>query len=768
MSELAEIIDRKFFLNYSNEKLFSVNARLIKLETKEGLSHCQSFILDFESPDVVDLDDLLGEQIAIYVGYSDGQPAFFNALADDMDNNLPCFNTRLYSAWVTAGYDLKPNGNKYVYQLEMSSWLWFLSQNRNCRIFQDKNVIEIVEEVFSHYSGIAEFSVELDDSYARREYCAQFEESDLNFINRLLEEEGIWYYFRYEYSQDEGKDKDVMVITDRQQFEKMPDGYDRIPFLENTTDGLQEGIQAIHRSRKVRPNEVVLRDYDYLHPGNNLQVDQEAPESGLPRVRLEWYDYATGYSDTSQGEKLARLRLQMMQSERQLLQGESNVLGLRPGYAFTLTRHPDVTRNRGFKLIEAHYTYDQGGDDSASGLAARSEVSCKIIALNDDVPNRPRMLTPRPAVSGLQSATVVGPPGSEVYTDNHARIRVHFHWDRYKTTEEDSSCWVRVAQAWAGKGWGMIAMPRVGQEVLITYVDGDLSRPLVTGIVYNGENPPPYDLPKQIGHTGIKSRSLQHGLPQNQNEITLVDDRGEEKVIIHAERDMRNTVENNLDIWVDNNRFDRVTNDYYCLFNNHYYYTNLRFKVTGLGVHLTNIQKDITGIHSSIKMVDAEFIAMKTSVLGMDTTFTAVGTHVNGMKTNFNVIDTTFSGMDNNITGLKIDLTVTENSLTGFKSGFTGVNNDFIGMDNSAILNKNSMVGVKNSIVGINTELYGINTVRMGNFLNINAAEVSIVGVRNENYGMYVGNMLTKIVNNGSVINNTDYESRNVGILLIN
>ncbi|WP_244136623.1 type VI secretion system tip protein TssI/VgrG, partial [Burkholderia sp. BCC0405] len=208
---------------------------------------------------------------------------------------------------------------------------------------------------------------------------------------------------------------------------------------------------------------------------------------------------------------------------------------------FTLMGYPAAARNRRYYVIGSELSFVQDGPDSTS---QGRNVSVKFRALADDQPYRPLLVTKRPEVSGIQSATVVGPQVSEVYTDSLGRIKVHFHWDRYKTVEADASCWIRVSQAWAGKGWGVLAMPRVGQEVLVTYVDGDLDRPVVTGIVYNGENPTPYDLPKDARYTGLVSRSIkQAGQAQNGSQLTFDDQYGAERLMLHAERDMQQTVE---------------------------------------------------------------------------------------------------------------------------------------------------------------------------------------------------------------------------------
>lgn len=758
-----------FFLEIDHPQLTGeLGAEPVSLCTEEGLSDVQTFTLEFrvDKQRYVDLNRLLGEGIHVRVGYRNGilssavTAARESTLAVlDIDQNY----RRHYYGWVTAGYDIGQHGETFVYRLEMSSWLWFLGQNRNSRIFQTKRVPDVISEVFSRYSQIASYELDLAEEYPEREYCVQFAETDLNFVNRLLEEEGIWYYFRHE------ADKHTMVITDRQDFTDMPGGYHDLPWQPNgsSNKASSEGIQEIHRSRKVRPNEVVLRDYDYLRPGNNLQVDQESSADGLPNVQLEWYQYAAGYQNVEQGERLARLRLQMMQSERQILTGRASAIGMVSGNAFTLNGHEVSELNRRFKVLSVACTFIVASSGSG-GEVIDTQAWCTFRALNDEVPYRPLLRTPRPDVSGLQSATVVGPPGAEVYTDKHARIKVHFHWDRYKNREEDSSCWVRVAQAWAGKGWGVIAMPRVGQEVLITYVDGDLDKPLVTGIVYNGENPPPYDLPGQIGHTGIKSRSLSQGNRNNFSEITLIDDRGAEKVLIHAERDQINSVEHDLEIRVENDRYDYVGNLYRQELNNHCYSANFRYSMTGTAVQLTGQKIDITGLHSGTTGVDLQVTGVGTTITGVNTTMDGVATHLTALETNITGLKTSMASTENEILGVKNKIGGTENVLQANRNSFIASNNEFIGTDNAAVVSRSQMVGVNNKIVGVNTELCGINTVRSGNLLNMNGAEVSVVGVRNEDYGVYSSNIGVRTVNVGTTINNTGTEIRTVHLLMIN
>ncbi|WP_254601699.1 type VI secretion system Vgr family protein, partial [Burkholderia lata] len=429
---------------------------------------------------------------------------------------------RTFSTYVFGGYDTGQLSGQYTYTLELGSWLSFLEENQNSRIFQNLTVPEIVVQVFQGH-GRTDYRLELEGAYDVREYCVQFQETDLSFVKRLLEDEGIYFWVEHE------TDRHVVVVSDTQRFADQPSPYGQLQYLPDGEEARaipgREGVQRLQQIRRVRPNNVALRDFNYLTPSNRLDSDaQMQPEPALSGVQLEYYDYAAGYQDEQTGERLARLRLEAFQAAAHVLVGEANARGLTTGQAFTLMGYPAAARNRRYYVIGSELSFVQDGPDSTS---QGRNVSVKFRALADDQPYRPLLVTKRPEVSGIQSATVVGPQVSEVYTDSLGRIKVHFHWDRYKTVEADASCWIRVSQAWAGKGWGVLAMPRVGQEVLVTYVDGDLDRPVVTGIVYNGENPTPYDLPKDARYTGLVSRSIkQAGQAQNGSQLTFDDQYG--------------------------------------------------------------------------------------------------------------------------------------------------------------------------------------------------------------------------------------------------
>ncbi|WP_211470859.1 type VI secretion system Vgr family protein [Collimonas humicola] len=675
--------------------LLNADCTALSWKVAESLSREPKYELQLVSPDSnLDLDGLLGDTVAVAIELSDG-------------------TSRDFHAFVFGAYDTGQMGDKYTYTLELGSWLSFLEENQNYRIFQNLSVPEIVEQVFAGHQR-SDYRFDLEQSYQAREYCVQFRETDLQFVKRLLEDEGIYFWVEQE------ADRHVIVLSDTQKFLDLPEPYAQMRFLPDggALNG-REGIQRLQRTRRIRPNNIALRDFDYLVPTNALDSDAQIDQQTLAGVTLMYYDYGAGYSDFDRGERLAQLRLDALQAESHMLQGESNARGLAVGQAFTLAGHPDPQRNRRFYLTAIELSFVQDGPDSTS--LQGPNVLCTFRALLDDQPFRPLCLTLKPAVPGIHSATVVGPPDSEVHTDKLGRIRVHFHWDRYKTTEEDASCWMRVSQAWAGKGWGVLAMPRVGQEVLITYVDGDLDRPLVTGIVYNGDNPTPYDLPKDIRYSGIVSRSLKQGKYQNASQLTFDDQAGAERVMIHAERDLQKTVERNSSesVGQDKNVQIGLTETYTA--QNGVKYTAVSVSYTGLACSHTGISFSCTGVSTDFKGVTTSFAGVSTSFTGVSTSFAGVSNSFTGISTGFKGIDTSFTGISTSIVG-------SSTSITGEKQSLTGVSTSLTGVDVSATGAKGSVTGVSLSVTGFSTSVTGTDIGVTGFSNKTTGVSVSEVG----------------------------------------
>ncbi|WP_122884498.1 type VI secretion system Vgr family protein, partial [Burkholderia pseudomallei] len=471
-------------------------------------------------------------------------------------------------------------------------------------------------------------------------------------------------------------------------------------------------VQRLQRTRRIKSNNVALRDFDYHAPSKQLDSDAQVEQQSLGGIPLEYYDYAAGYRDPEQGERLARLRLEAIQADAHALGGEANARALAVGRAFTLVGHPALSRNRRYYVTNSELTFIQDGPDSTS---QGRNVAVKFRALADDQPFRPLLVTKRPRVPGIQSATVVGPEMSEVHTDKLGRIRVHFHWDRYKTTEADASCWIRVTQAWAGKGWGVLAMPRVGQEVIVVYVDGDLDRPLATGIVYNGENPTPYDLPKDIRYTGLVTRSIKRagGIP-NASQLTFDDQHGAERVMIHAERDLQQTVERNSSTSIAQ---------------------DLNLSVKGTSTSVVGVDTSFTGVSTGFKGVDTSFTGVATSMVGVSTSITGSSNSVTGVSNSMTGISSSWkdvsmstTGQSESITGVSLSYTGTSNSMTGTSTSVTGTSTSITGTSMSNTGSSTSITGTSMSTTGSSVSTTGSSMSATGSSVGTTGSSVSTTG----------------------------------------
>ena len=674
---------------------------------QERLSEEPHYRLELQSPNSeLDLEALLGDAVGVDL---------------DLDKGA----TRVFHAHVFAARDTGQTQDQYTYELELGSWLSFLAENQNSRIFQNVTVPQIVEQVFAGHRR-ADFRFALQGTYEPREYCVQFRETDLNFVKRLLEDEGIYFWVEHE------KDRHVVVLSDTQHFEDLPAPYASMEFLpdgeENRAIADREGVQRLQRTRRVRPNNVALRDFDYHVPANRLDSDAQVAQETLAGVTLEHYQFAAGYSDAERGGRLARLRLEAFQAESHVLQGQSNARGLATGRAFSLIGHPDAQRNRRYVVTASDLSFVQDGPDSSS---SGRNVAVKFFALNDNQPFHPLQVSQKPVLPGIQSATVVGPPDSEVHTDKLGRIRVHFHWDRYKTTEEDASCWIRVSQAWAGKGWGVIAMPRVGQEVLVTYVDGDLDRPLVTGIVYNGDNPTPYDLPKDIRYTGLVSRSLKHGGIEHASQLTFDDQRGAERVMIHAQQDLQHTVERNASMAVGQDMNTQVADTITTTTANDILYRNNAVTYSGTEVEYTGSSARYRDTVLTADGTNTSSTDVKTAVIGTSTLTQNTLTTTTGTSTATTGTSVTYKGYSESVTGVSV-------STTGVSIANLGVDIAFKGVVFSATGIATSMTGVSTSLTGVSNSLTGVSISITGVSISHTAKTIALKDLTMKKVGMKV------------------------------
>ncbi|ENQ9595875.1 MULTISPECIES: type VI secretion system Vgr family protein [Enterobacter cloacae complex] len=425
-------------------------------------------------------------------------------------------------------------GTRYaVYQLTVEPDLWPMKRDRNLRIFQGQTVPQIVKTL------LGEHQVNLEDkltgSYRVWDYCVQYQESSLDFISRLMELEGIAYHFSHE------ADKHTLVLTDAATQHQPFSGYEVIPYHQTPSGGStdEEGISQWALEDSVTPGIYSLDDYDFRKPNAWLFQAQQNPASPKPGS-INVYDWPGRFVETGHAEFYARIRQERWQVEHQQIQATATAAGIAPGHIFTLTNAPFFSDNGEYLVTAAGYHFEENRYASGEGETIHRTDFTVIPA---SVSYRPAQSTAWPRTYGPQTAKVVGPQGESIWTDKYGRVKVKFHWDRLAKGDDTSSCWVRVSSAWAGQGYGGVQIPRVGDEVVVDFINGDPDRPIITGRVYNEASMPPWALPAAATQMGFMSRT-KDGSVDNANALRFEDKAGAEQVWIQAERNMDTSVKN--------------------------------------------------------------------------------------------------------------------------------------------------------------------------------------------------------------------------------
>jgi type VI secretion system secreted protein VgrG len=444
-------------------------------------------------------------------------------------------------------------GRHFGYLAEVRPWLWFLTRRSDCRIFQEMTVPDIVKKVFGHYGGIAAHEFRLTGSYRTRDYTVQYRETDFNFVARLMEDEGIYWYFEHA----EGEHK--LIVADSPSALSPAPHAEKLPYYGNAGQASPDVdiVTDWNFAREVRPGRTGLRSYNFETPSNTLGVDS-AESRAHDLADYELFDYQGDYFNGGDGAQIAAVRLDEAQSQHERLSGTTNAYGLANGRLFRLERHPREDQNAEYFVVQ---TQINASINSLESGTQTGDYSCRFSAIPASQNYRPPRRTPKPFVQGPQSAAVTGPAGEEIYTDKYGRVKVQFHWDRYGKKNETSSCWMRVSHPWAGKSFGAIHIPRIGQEVIVDFLEGDPDQPLITGRVYNAEQMPPWDLPGNMTQSGILTRSSKGGAYSNANALRFEDKKGEEQLWLHAEKDQLTEVENDEDKWVGRDRRKTIDRD---------------------------------------------------------------------------------------------------------------------------------------------------------------------------------------------------------------
>lgn len=480
-----------------------------------------------ESADI-NLDQLVGTSATVTVEDADGVPRYFNGLV---------------SRFVHTGW----SGRYASYRMSLVPNLWLLSRTSDCRIFQNKTIPQIVKEVLDLYGVSGEtISMKLQATYVPWDYCVQYRETALNFVSRLLEQEGI--YFFHEHTATSHK----LVLVDNLTAHKPCKGSETIYYEGRNKDGVKKGVVTDWViQRELQPGSYEVKDFDFIKPKLKLEGVEAAPGK-YKKNDYAMYDYPGEFDDNGEGKRYAKVRIQELSCMESVARGQTNAIGLVVGGKFKLSDYARKDQNADHLVTGISV---QAANDSFEGEAGSGEgdhFSCSFSAIPATKQFRTPRLTPKPIVQGPQTAMVTGPSGEEIHTDKYGRIKVLFHWDRYGKADDTSSCWVRVSQAaWAGKKWGSIYIPRVGQEVVVEFLEGDPDCPLVTGRVYNNDSMPPYDLPAEKTKSSLKSNSSKGG--SGFNEIRFEDKKGQEQIFVHAEkqRDLR-VKKDNLE-WIGEN-----------------------------------------------------------------------------------------------------------------------------------------------------------------------------------------------------------------------
>ena len=508
--------------------------RVVRFSGSEAVSELFSYSIQIAAEDdQLEFSDIVGKPACLtLLGVDDSEPRYMSGI-------------------ISAIRQVEQGRRFTLYDIELVPHVWRLKLTTDSRIFQDLSTPDIIKAVLSD-AGISgdQFSINVQANYEVREYCVQYQESDWNFISRLMEADGLFYFFRHTENQLE------MVIADHSAIHEeiaAPatlfhyDGAGLVPDFNH--------VEHFYFKEQVRSGAVTMRDFDFKKPALSLETASAAEKE----TELEVYEYPGYYVRPSDGERIVKVRLEEFQALREIGEGAADCQRLIPGFVFTLGDHPRDSFNQEYLVTRVSHsgTQPQVLEEGANGEASRYQAKFQCIPSRN--PFRPQRRATQTRVKGLQTAIVVGPSGEEIYTDEHGRVKVQFHWDRLGESNEKSSCWIRVAQLWAGASWGAIYIPRIGQEVVIDFIEGDPDRPMIVGRVYHGTNTPPYSLPDEKTKSTIKSNSSIGG--DGFNEFRFEDLKGDEEIYLQAEKDWNTLVKNNRSLSIGNDETIDVGHD---------------------------------------------------------------------------------------------------------------------------------------------------------------------------------------------------------------
>lgn len=480
----------------------------------------------------IDFSKVVGKPITLSIAQSGGTLRYWNGIVSRLSQ-------------------VAADDKLFRYQMELVPWFWLLQYTEDCRIFQQQSVPDIIEAVFKD-RGFNDFKNALSSNYTPRDYCVQYRESDFSFVNRLMQEEGIFYYFEHENGTH------TLVFADAVSATSPCPGKASLSYrpMAGTTEG--DDITSWVNSLTIVPGKVSLQDYNFEQPTSSLLASSASVATQAKESGLDLYDYHPGrYTTTSVGEQYAKIVMEHYESEQMRVEGEGTCRTLTAGYSFTLTQHFRDDCNGDYLVLAVHHA----ATNNLPWSNQKANYSNQFLCQSKSIAYRPARSHAKPVINGVQTAVVVGPSGEEIYTDKYGRVKVQFPWDRLGENNDKSSCWIRVSQGWAGVTWGAIHIPRIGQEVLVEFLEGDPDQPIITGRVYNAQKMPPYDLPTNNTQSGLKTRSSPNGTADNFNELRFEDKKGSEDIVFQAEKDFHRIVKNDDNLQVNHDRTLTIKNN---------------------------------------------------------------------------------------------------------------------------------------------------------------------------------------------------------------
>lgn len=505
--------------------------KLTAFEGEESMSRLFSYRLQmFSEDEALDPKAILGKSVSFSVQRAQGRRHF----------NGVCSR---FSRGPRAAHGMT------AYFAEIVPSFWLLTRNADCKIFQEKKVTEIVEEVFGE-RGLTDYDVSgIRGTHPSRLYCVQYRETDFNFVSRLLEEEGIYYYFRH------AEGAHTMVLADD------TSGYEDCEESDVEFDFGDRDWECVydwHHSFEFTSGKAAHKEYNYENSTAPLLSTATSTVSLSTNSRYELYDYPGRYTVKGDGDALIDVHMGEEEVRHEVTRGASRCRTFTPGGKFSLS---GLEGADGTPYVITSIRHTGRDNTHIAGEGGIPEYDNRFTCIPASVKFRPERITPKSVVRGPQTAVTVGPSGQEIHTDQYGRVKVQFHWDRYGRNDDHSSCWVRVAQPWAGKRWGAQFMPRIGDEVVVAFLEGDPDEPLIVGSVYNDVNREIYQLPSNQTQSGIKTNSSQGGGSSNFNELKFEDKMGNELVYFQAEKDFDRYVKNDDELKVDNNQTITIVNN---------------------------------------------------------------------------------------------------------------------------------------------------------------------------------------------------------------